>query len=50
MTDEIHTENDGTNTLPDPVEEELEIDEAGVPDPEDEFLEPEDTNYTDPDV
>lgn len=50
MTDETHLEDDAAETLPDPVEEDLEIDEPDVPDPEDEFLKREDTKYTDPDV
>lgn len=50
MTDETHPEGEAADTLPDPVEEDLEIDEPGVPDPEDDFLEREDTTYSDPDV
>ena len=49
VTDEIYPEDDAVDTLPDPVEEDLDIDAPGVPDPEDDLLEREDTEYTDPD-
>ena len=50
MINETYPEGEADDALPDPVEEDLEIDEPGVPDPEDELLEREDTEYTDPDV